>query len=625
MRIRSYPVIFLIAVILHACGSSGDKASVRLEEVVSGTTSKTIAGAPWKGVNAGTTFVDGDALRTSEDGVARLSIGAEILRVGNDTTVYFGKKIKFDGELEIGAGAVDIGLDFGDATITSSGRIRIIRRDKTMRFVVVSGGATIERGQQIDSLTSGQELELHIKEGRLETLEPVHIDAEILDASVPQVDSGVGVVPSIRVTSRGRRSRIRGVDGGSWATLKQGEQELVGKNEVEVKRRSTLVFTRGTEKVTLHGPARAIIDPSSDNFIHIKNGRAEAHAKDREVIIAVPGGSIKLFSGPVPTRTSIEVNSRGTKADVRSGKISIRSGDSEETVRLGESARLQRGRIEVLDRAPSTSQITLPPQGNSHLHVITTPTNVRINFQMHCKRAVVEIAQGRSFRRTSQRREGEGSAIVTLKKGKNKYQVRCYQDGVLQRTPVATGSLTIRKDSGSRPLPKRAPANRIDTDGRNYTVVFQNRLPAITIRWKDAPTANKYQLKVVPRKGKTLSTTTSKPKYSFRAGQLREDVYEYWFSSSGRESKHSHLTISFDNAASTGYLSSPPANRKLDSDTAQVKGAAVLGWSVFVGAKRLTLDKQHRFDERVPVGSEGLAVRFSHPKYGNHYYLRNRQ
>lgn len=616
-----------LAISLFACGSSAPDPKAHLEEVVEGTASKSHGDSKWQTAAAGATFIDGDTLRTSSDGVARLRIANEILRVGNDTTVHFGaQKIGFEGDIEIGKGGGKLGIDFGDATITSTGRLRIVRRDQVMRFVVLSGSATIERNDDTETLTAGQDLKLTIENGRLESAEPISIDAGLPIA--PPASPDAGVVPEVATTisaqvkGRGVRSKT---DDGSWSTLRNGEHSFTERTEIEIKRRSKLTITRGQERVTLRGPGQAIVDPSTTDFVQIKRGKVDAHAEKNGLSVVVPGGSIQLIHGPIATNTEISVDSKGTSANVLSGKIKVRAGKDNVSVSLGESVRLQRGRIEVIDQAPGSSDITLGSESRSNLHVLTLPTNVRIRFKKHCERAVVEVAQGRSFRKNSQRRSGEGSATLSLGRGSHKYQVRCYQDGVLQKKPAATGSVTIRKDSGSRPLPKKAPSNRIDADGRRYTIVYQNRLPSITVAWRDAPTGSSYKLSVIANGKRRPPITASKPVHSFKSGQLGEGDYEYWFGTQGKESKHSRLKVSFDNAASTGYLSAPAANKEITPGTVQVKGAAVLGWSVFVGPKRLSLDRQHRFDEQVKVGSDGLAVRFSHPKYGNHYYLRGRK
>jgi hypothetical protein len=55
-----------------------------------------------------------------------------------------------------------------------------------------------------------------------------------------------------------------------------------------------------------------------------------------------------------------------------------------------------------------------------------------------------------------------------------------------------------------------------------------------------------------------------------------------------------------------------------------VSGAALPGFSVSVGGKELAQDGQSRFSEQLtaPAGQRALAIRFSQPGRGVHYYLR---
>jgi hypothetical protein len=285
---------------------------------------------------------------------------------------------------------------------------------------------------------------------------------------------------------------------------------------------------------------------------------------------------------------------------------------------------MHKGTIEVIDKAPTFSHITLGTIASANLHVVKAPVNVRINFKDQCERAIVEVARGNNFNRATQRRAGKGSAIVVLPSGSHRYRVRCYVGDTLSPKAAATGRISVKRDSGSRPLPRGAPKNTIDADGRRYTVLFQNRLPAIAVQWRKAPKAANYQLKIVSNRGKPKEVSGPKAERDFKPGTFTEGEYEYWFTANGKESKHSKLKISFDNAAATGYLSAPRPNEKLNGSETKVSGAAVLGWTVSVGGKDLTLDKQYRFDEVVQLAPDGLAVRFSHPKYGVHYYVRSR-
>ncbi len=617
----------LAALLALGCGDKGPKTIAKLLEVVEGGAMQSTDNVEWTKSAPGNTFKSGDQLRTDEAGVARLLISGQKLRMGNDTLLQFGaKKIVFFGEIEVDKGMAELGIDFGDAEITTTGTLRIVRRDDQLQFEVLVGGATITQLGDTTVLEAGDELGFEFGDGTLEKIEDAPIDAGVPDATPVVTEPDASVPASLVVaTVSGKGVRIRSGDGGKWQKLKPGEHDLPSNSDIDIKRRSKVLFTRGADRVNVVGASMAHVDAQAASFVTLKSGSADAHAEASPVFVAVPGGSIELHSNEeVATNLHIEVSKQGTIAELKTGKATLRTGEKKETIGIGESARMHKGQIEVIDRAPKFSHITLGTISSATLHVVKSPINVRINFKEHCSRAVVEVARGRRFSRAAQRRAGKGSAILVLTTGSNRYRVRCYEGDKLSNKAAATGRLSVVRDSGSRPLPRGAPKNTIDTDGRRYTVLFQNRLPAITIRWRGAPQASRYTFNVSSGKGKVRQVKSGSPQHSYKSGTFSEGTYEYWISAGGKDSKRSKLYISFDNAAATGYVSAPRPKARLSGSETVVKGAAVLGWKVSVGGKDLALDKQYRFNETVKLAPDGLAIRFSHPKYGTHYYVRAR-
>ncbi len=625
--------VLALAFVVSCNKDKGKKQALgELVEVIEGTATRRAAKTEWSEATAGNIFYEGEALRTNETGLARLLFAGELLRMGPDTTVFFGKKkLDFDGEIEVGEGLIELGLDFGEAEVTTTGRVRLIKRDNSMKFEVLVGQATIiERGEE-SVIEAGQELAFEFGKGEVLIRRDVAVDIgdpEIADAgpsmeadAAPQeLDHGV----QAKVFGRGVRTRANADD--DWKRLGAGEHDLGESAELEIKgRKAKVVLSRGADQVTLDGPGLSTVEAGAEEFVRVKRGHVSGRSSDGDVVIAVPGGTIRLHAGKHGSSADMSVDNKGARTKLEKGKATLKSGNDVEVLHGGESATVSRRGIEVIDRAPTVAHVTLNTPNFATLHVVKTPANARINFREHCERGVVEIAKGRSFRR-ARSREGDGEAIVQLATGSNRYRIRCYSGDTLVKKPVASGRLLVRRDSGSRPLPKTAPSNTIDADGRKYTVLFQNRMPALTFRWQNAPTSTGYVLHVQPKegRGKNREVRSSAPKKSFPSGAFAEGAYNYWFSSGGKESKHSQLVISFDNAAATGYLSSPKANASLSGATVRVAGAAVEGWTVSVAGQELRLDKQYRFDQNVPVGPDGIAVRFSHSKYGVHYYLRRK-
>jgi hypothetical protein len=234
------------------------------------------------------------------------------------------------------------------------------------------------------------------------------------------------------------------------------------------------------------------------------------------------------------------------------------------------------------------------------------------------------VTRGESFGASRRRVAGQGGAIVRLDRGGHRYRVRCIVDGAASGDAVASGRLVVLKDAGTRPLPRQAPHNTVDADGRRYTVLYQNLLPSITFRWAAAPKSERYTLKVAQGKSKPIEVIAGEARHTMAAGKLAEGEYRFWFESGGQESKKSILRIDFDNAAPTGYLQSPRTSETWKSPTVDVSGAAAVGWKVSVAGKPLSLDPQRRFSTRLSrdPAENGIAVEFRHASRGVHLYVR---
>ena len=58
----------------------------------------------------------------------------------------------------------------------------------------------------------------------------------------------------------------------------------------------------------------------------------------------------------------------------------------------------------------------------------------------------------------------------------------------------------VRRDGSTRRLPGSPPINTIDADGHRYIIHYQNRLPALTVPWPDAPASAHYTLHLQQRR-----------------------------------------------------------------------------------------------------------------------------
>jgi hypothetical protein len=214
---------------------------------------------------------------------------------------------------------------------------------------------------------------------------------------------------------------------------------------------------------------------------------------------------------------------------------------------------------------------------------------------------------------------GSGRVSAAFPAGAQRYRLRCDGD----KQPFAEGTMSVLHDGGSRRLPSAAPVNRIDTDGRRYTILYQNLLPKVSVRWPSAPSTGPFTLSVLSQ-GKTRQFKAGAASYGLPAGTLGEGSHELWFEAGGQRSRSTTVVVQFDNAAPTASISAPAERGFARGASVAVAGMALPGWTVTVAGHDLSQDAQQRFsgDVQAPGDVRALAIRFSHPQRGVHYYLR---
>jgi len=242
------------------------------------------------------------------------------------------------------------------------------------------------------------------------------------------------------------------------------------------------------------------------------------------------------------------------------------------------------------------------------VHDEAPPTAIGFRFDPVCPEgARVEVRE--------QWTEAEKQGNLLLPAGHHEYSVRC-----LDRPEVVVkkGELRILRDSGTRQLPTFTPTAQVALDGRTYTVLYQARLPSVTVVWPTAPDAPAYILDIDGR-----AVRTTKPSHTFASGVLTPGKHVATFnaqSSPARASRPTTILIKVDAQAPTGRVAEPKGEFA-PGGSVPVAGQALPGWSVSVAGAPLEKDASGRFSARVPV-SGTLAIAFSHPTHGMHYYLR---
>lgn len=622
-------VVLVIAMAAAATGACKKKSAdlAELEQVLSGKAERTEAGKSWQDASAGDRFRAGHAVRTSDQGGARISFTAGGgLRMGPSTIIRFGRgKLAVEGEIAAEQDTI-MELEVGRAEISAGTTVRIDRDGDQLSFDVVVGRAVVTRGDEVVEVEAGQGFDVEVGSASVERIRRDPPDAappppEVADAGPIETTTEAEIIASLT----GKRARVR-TPGGAWTALAPGDHPLAAGTEVRLPRGATLEITRGSEVASVRGAAELVVAPEGAEgaLAEARGGEANLTATDRDVAIRVPGGVIvarRPTSGS--SRAVVSIDKRKTDVEAVRGTVEVTGerGDTE-TLIVGQSASiLRRGNLEVSARPPERGDFSIDAGLSATIHVPRPPTDVRVRFADHCDgAALLEVSKSRSFSSRSVSK-GTGSANVRLGLGSHRYRIRCLKDGEPQK-PAVTGSLRVRRNAGRKPLPRVGPHNKVDADGRRYTVLYQNRLPKITFRWPKAPSASSYRLIVKPARGSQLSRKTDSP--SFTMENLDEGEYSYWFEAGNKKSKVSSLRIDFDNAASSAYLQKPLPGKPWPAEGVRLSGAAAIDWSVSVGGKPLRLDKQLRFDEMVqPAPDEkGIGVVLRHPSRGVHIYVR---
>ncbi len=277
---------------------------------------------------------------------------------------------------------------------------------------------------------------------------------------------------------------------------------------------------------------------------------------------------------------------------------------------------------------PTVADVTLPAGESAMIHDRHATVAVRIAFETHCPGGGVLELGGtergdRAFRRPRQRIAGKTAGVLMLPPGSHRYRVAC---GAGHGRPVAAGILVFRRDSGTAPVPRTAPSNVIDADGRRYTVLYQNRLPALTLVWPNPPKSSELVLHVESN-GKEREFRTTSTRHILPSGTVAEGEHRLWFvAADGKvESLKTALTVRFDNAAAAAQLQAPEDGGRWSGPEVEVIGIALEGSTVTVAGKPLATDSHGRFrGQAAPPGASdrAIAVRLEHPRSGVHYYVR---
>ncbi len=603
------------AIALLACGSKHGIAELKKAD---GPVERQEAQAAWKGIEVGAQFYLGDAARTA-DGGALLDITGAVIAMQPHTILRFGGSSDAT-KISVELGAVDLtgngnyGLDIGDVKLSKNGTLRITAHGKGQAEtaeLTVGEAQLIKPGGQAIDLIVGDAIALGDGD------KPSGVDAGVaVDAAPP--DAAVIASGDATVEVTGKKAELQEPGATIWKPLPAGAGAFAKGAKIRLGAGTTAKLTSGPTTLEISTGSRALL--GDDMVFAVESGPGKATVpQGAEGKIAIPGGGVAVKSDNVgPGETHVDVGARETKVVVNRGKAKLSGANGAELeMNRGESATLAKaGTIHPLEAIPTYFDFRVPVGETLSVHDPRPPTAVQFTFEGKCPagNGVIELDRDTSFR-SSKQSAGKDGANLMVQPGSWAYRLRCGDGGA-----VASGHIAVTRDDGSRKLPKIAPEDPIDADGRNYTLSYQSQIPTLVVKFPGGGSSFKLH---VASGGKEDTYDGTSPIIKVPGAKLHEGTFTYWFDHDGeKQPRVSSLKIDFDNTAPQVYIEAPQ-NGQPFTDNNAVRGAVLPNWTAAVEAVSVPIDKSRRFNVSVgaPTGN-ALAIRLSHPQRGVHYYLR---
>ena len=599
----------------------------------------------WKPADVGSKFRVGDAIRTQGASGAELALDdGSHLKMKEKTTIRFEERppnskeqalsvLTGEALLEAGAEGALLRTSLGLARIDGQGQVLLKRTDEGLRFEVHVGKAVLEaKDGKKTELKEGDSLLIGVGDA-VNTAVNVHKalvigvgDAVIEPKAEPskpeepeqkEAEKEEDVAGPIAAEVKGNGVSVRAPGDDAFKKLNAGSSSLAAGTAVRVRTGSSVDVSRGTSSASLRqGSYRvgtesgALVEADSGSFSLSSGGRAR-FVVPGGVIVTSPGASADVKTG----------GKKGTSVKVTASTVELQAGDETATVSAGQEGNFSPGGgIAVQGRGLDYADISVNAGESVVVHDPRPPTAIRVRFAGNCAGGGVVRSSGGGQKQFA---GGKGSVSLAFKPGAHSYELFCIGDDGEEKTPAASGKLTILHDAGTRPMPKKPPSTGVLADGRTYTVLYQNQLPAVSIRWPKAPQSGSYQLVHKSSAGQR-TYTTSQPSYGFRSGALHDGQHTFYFEGGGRVSRQTRVVIRFDNAAPTASLKTPGRLQVKPGGEVAIAGTAQPGWTVDVNGKKLAQDAQQRFSSKVEMPSDqrAIEVRLTHPQRGTHIYVR---
>lgn len=434
---------------------------------------------------------------------------------------------------------------------------------------------------------------------------------------------------AVLVEMKGGPDRDHSASVGDWIAAEVGDDFESG-DGARTGQKESAFFRLGTG-------ARLELKPASQIRFQGqagKGGTIGLKVEVGEADIRTNEGTLMIDSefGPIVVDKNSAVTMRrdGARMALSVELGSIELGDSKRNLAAGDSIDLEIGGIVVEEAPPEPEPAPVAPEeeplkdelkvgdgvtspdlivsagDNFVVHDPEPPTKIGFDLASVCK-GPGELRSGKKVTQAEKR------AALAFDSGVHPYEVRCLDapDRV-----AARGTVRVLRDSGTRKLPTFTPQANVATDGRVYTVMYQQKLPQVTVTWPSAPAASSFKLQIGGR-----VITTNSPSYTFSS--LSPGTHQLTFSADSdppRKSRTTTVTVSYDSQAPAARVALPDRGFQ-SGESVTVSGQALPGWTVSVDGKELEMDGQRRFSaDSATKGTVPIA--FSHPTHGMHYYLR---
>lgn len=556
----------------------------------------------------GTKLVAGDRLSTGADGRVRLGFPG-----GNEVDLEPGSSAAIEHSQGPGA-RLGLKLDQGSA--------RAVTVSRGARLVIGTPFGRVDVATASDVEVSAASLVVHV--GSIEVTRPDGQKQVVLAgarfviggpaAGTEETTPEVILAPlKFILTTASRQVQIRGPTDPDWRASGKREElkpdvrvrtRQADETRLQLDSRAAVVLRSNTEIATREsgktaGGSAAHLELSSGSATFIA-GRDADGAGGHEIEVA--GRRLRIEPGPEAANVDVVTDGRGqTQVAVHLGRAALEGG---EVVEAGYAVTLAAGQAAVSPVPLARTFIELAPGGSAVVYCGGRVPPVRFTWAAGEAKApfAVELASDERFTRKVLREEVSKPGFVydQLKLGSWYWRVRV--GGAWQ-----TGTLVIARERGVD-CPRCKRVNIVEETGEETTVYYQEKVPAITMRWRAATGAVKYRVRIFaagaldrPRFAEEVVDTT----LALPAGRLTEAAYAWSvqaLDSAGNvlaSGPVNGLTLTYDNGVAGLLIRTPRSGVTTRETSIPSAGEVALGEKLVVNGAPVPLDGKGRFATKV--------------------------